>query len=83
MRTDAAAGVRVVHVLTKRSDAFQMHVPDDVLNFTAYAAGTVITEDDTERYVVSHTDEGIVFANRNVKNGLRAGLMVVETAQPE
>ncbi|MES1178241.1 MAG: succinylglutamate desuccinylase [Myxococcales bacterium] len=71
---------RVVHVLTKRSDAFQMHVPDDVLNFTAYPAGTVITEDGSERYAVSHQEERIVFPNRNVKKGLRAGLMVVETA---
>jgi succinylglutamate desuccinylase len=69
---------RVVHVLTKRSDAFQMHVPDDVLNFTAYPAGTVITEDGSERYVVSYPEERIVFPNRNVKNGLRARLMVVE-----
>ena len=71
---------RVVHVLTKRSDAFQMHVPDDVLNFTAYPADAVITEDTGERCVVSHSEERIVFPNRNVKNGLRAGLMVMETS---
>ena len=70
---------RVMHVLTKRSDAFQMHVPDDALNFTAYLAGTVVTEDVSERYVVSHAEGRIVFPNRNMKNGLGAGLMVVET----
>jgi hypothetical protein len=34
-------------------------------------------EDAGERYVVSHSEER---TNRNVKNGVRAGFMVVETS---
>ncbi len=68
----------VVGQLNKQSDAFVLAVGDTMANFTAYPRGTVIAIDRDERYVVSHDEERIVFPNPKVKNGLRAGLMVVE-----
>ncbi|MET0388242.1 MAG: succinylglutamate desuccinylase [Polyangiales bacterium] len=69
---------RVVHVLIKRTDQFRLHVADDVLNFTAFPRGTLIAEDGDQRYVTTHDDERVIFPNKHVKNGLRAGMMVVE-----
>ncbi|WP_018152021.1 succinylglutamate desuccinylase [Leeia oryzae] len=60
-------------------DNFQLHIADDVENFTPFAKGTVLAEDENYQYVVQHEEERIVFPNRTVKPGLRAGLMVVET----
>lgn len=65
--------------IIKHSDDFRMHVASDVENFTPFPAGTVLAEDGEYRYVVSKAVERIVFPNPKVKNGLRAGLMVVET----
>ena len=79
----ADAPMRVFQVageIIKHSDDFHMHVASDVENFTPFVAGTVLAEDGDYRYVVSNTEERIVFPNPKVKNGLRAGLMVVETS---
>lgn len=69
---------RVVGELEKKSEAFDLLVADDVENFTAFPRGTVIARDGAYRYVVAHDEERIVFPNRTVRPGLRAGLMVVE-----
>lgn len=66
----------VVHEILNTGDGFRFHIPDDVANFTLYDPGTVIWEDDTTRYTVGDTPEGIVFPNRKVPVGQRVGLMV-------
>lgn len=69
---------RVVGELAKQSEAFELLVDDAVENFTPYPRGAVIARDGAYRYVVTHDEERIVFPNRSVKPGLRAGMMVVE-----
>jgi len=69
----------VVGQITKRSAAFELCMADDVANFTAFPKDTVLARDGDYRYVVTHDEERIVFPNRTVKPGLRAGLTVVET----
>jgi succinylglutamate desuccinylase len=69
----------VIGQITKRSDAFALHVAADVANFTPFARGTVLAEDGDYRYVVARDEERIVFPNPTVKPGLRAGLLVVDT----
>jgi len=69
---------RVVGELAKSSEAFELLLADDVDNFTAFPRGTLIARDGDYTYVVQHAEERIVFPNRTVKPGLRAGMMVVE-----
>lgn len=71
----------VIGQITKRSDAFELLMADDVSNFTPFAKDTVLARDGDYRYIVTHEEERIVFPNRTVKPGLRAGLTVVETTQ--
>jgi len=70
----------VIGQITKHSDAFELHVAADVPNFTPFARGTLLANDGDYRYVVGHEEERIVFPNPDVKPGLRAGLLVVETS---
>ncbi len=69
----------VIDQITKRSDAFELCMADEVANFTPFTKGAVLARDGDYRYVVTHDEERIVFPNRAVKPGLRAGLTVVET----
>ncbi|RDU97006.1 succinylglutamate desuccinylase [Trinickia dinghuensis] len=69
----------VIGQITKQSDAFELHMADDVANFTPFQKGTVLASDGDYRYAVTHDEERIIFPNRTVKPGLRAGLTVVET----
>ena len=81
-RADAAPMPRVFTVIgqiTKHTDAFELLMADDVANFTPFAKGTVLARDANYCYAVTHAEERIVFPNRTVKPGLRAGLTVVET----
>lgn len=71
----------VIGQITKQSDAFALHMSDDVPNFTPFRKGTVLASDGDYRYAVTHDEERIVFPNRTVKPGLRAGLAVVETTR--
>ncbi len=67
--------------ITKQSDAFELLLEPDVPNFTPYVRGTLLARDGDYRYVVEHAEERIVFPNPNVKPGLRAGLLVVDTTR--
>jgi len=73
----------VVHEIINTGDGFQFHVPDDVANFTEYDPGTVIWEDGTDRYSVGKLPEAIIFPNRQVPIGQRAGLMIRPVRSPD
>ena len=66
----------VVHEILNTGPQFRFHVPDDVANFTEYAPGTVIWEDDDTCYRVGLSPEAIVFPNREVPVGHRVGLLI-------
>ena len=81
---DAAPMPRVFTVIgqiTKHSEAFELFMADDVSNFTPFSKGAVLARDGDYQYTVTHDEERIVFPNRTVKPGLRAGLTVVETTR--
>ncbi len=66
----------VVHEILNTGKNFRFHVPDDVANFTEYPPGTIIWEDDDICYRVEHSPQAIVFPNRDVPVGQRAGLLI-------
>ena len=67
----------VVHrTLEKSSENWTFHVPDDAPNFSEYAPGCLIAEDEGVQYLVGKESEYIVFPNPRVKVGERAGLML-------
>lgn len=67
---------RAKYDLTKHSDAFVLHLADDVENFTALPDGFLIAEDGDTRYVAQGGEERILFPNPKVKPGLRAGIVI-------
>jgi succinylglutamate desuccinylase len=68
--------LRVVHEIINTGEHFRLQVPDDAANFTRYDSGTLIWEDDRTGYRVGSQPEYIVFPNREVPVGQRAGLML-------
>ena len=71
---------KVAQEIIKLSDDFRMSFDRGTQNFTALPAGAVIATDGATVYTVKHAEELVVFPNPDVRNGLRAGLMVVRTA---
>ncbi|MBO3275699.1 succinylglutamate desuccinylase [Pseudomonas schmalbachii] len=62
----------------KHSDHFRLHLDDAVDNFTELAQGYLLAEDiGGTRWVVEELGARIIFPNPRVKNGLRAGILVV------
>ncbi|MCY1182683.1 Succinylglutamate desuccinylase [compost metagenome] len=62
----------------KHSDHFRLHLDDAVDNFTELAQGYLLAEDiGGTRWVVEEQGARIIFPNPRVKNGLRAGILVV------
>ncbi|GAB3266512.1 succinylglutamate desuccinylase [Chitinimonas naiadis] len=68
---------QVSREVVKQTDAFELHLADAVENFTELAQGYLLAEDGESRFVIHESGARIVFPNRKVKNGLRAGLVVV------
>ena len=66
----------MVHEIVNTGADFVLHVPDDVPNFTEYREGALIWTGDGREYRVHGEPQYIVFPNRDVKPGQRAGLMV-------
>jgi succinylglutamate desuccinylase len=74
-------GLRLFNVsreIIKHSDGFRLHLPDDIENFAELAQGYLLAEDLADmRWVVEEAGARIIFPNPGVKNGLRAGLLIV------
>ncbi len=66
----------VHHSIERTSENWKFLVEDDAPNFLEYSPGTVIAQDGDEKYVVGDEPEYIVFPNRHVPVGQRAGLML-------
>ncbi|RMR10973.1 succinylglutamate desuccinylase [Pseudomonas syringae group genomosp. 3] len=68
----------VAREVIKRSDAFTFNLADDVENFSELEKGYVLAEDVSDsRWVVKEEGARIIFPNPKVKNGLRAGIVIV------
>ncbi|HSC82913.1 MAG TPA: succinylglutamate desuccinylase [Pseudomonas sp.] len=65
----------------KHSDAFQLHLPSDIENFSELPLGYLLAEDIAgTRWLVEEEGARIIFPNPKVKNGLRAGILIVPTS---
>lgn len=62
--------------IIKRTQQFKLLIADDIKNFTAFSAGTQLTNDENYSYTTTE-EERIVFPNRKIEVGQRAGLLVV------
>lgn len=71
----------VAREVIKHSDAFQLHLPSDIENFTELEPGFLLAEDIAgTRWLVEEQGTRIIFPNPKVKNGLRAGILIVPTS---
>ncbi|KEZ70919.1 succinylglutamate desuccinylase, partial [Pseudomonas syringae pv. syringae FF5] len=82
-RDDDLEGLQLFSVareVIKRTDAFTFNLADDVENFSPLEKGYVLAEDaGGSRWVVEEEGARIIFPNPKVKNGLRAGILIVPT----
>ncbi|WP_457790220.1 succinylglutamate desuccinylase [Pseudomonas sp. PL-6] len=68
----------VAREIIKHSDSFQLHLPADIENFSELEPGYLLAEDIADtRWVVEEQGARIIFPNPRVKNGLRAGILIV------
>jgi len=71
----------VAREIIKHSDSFLMHLPADIENFSELPKGYLLAEDlANSRWVVEEQGARIIFPNPKVKNGLRAGILVVPSS---
>lgn len=80
-RTQGLDGLQLFAVareIIKHSDSFQLHLPVDIENFSELEPGYLLAEDIADtRWVVEEQGARIIFPNPKVKNGLRAGILIV------
>lgn len=70
----------VAREVIKHSDSFHLHLPADVENFSELEVGYLLAEDIAQtRWVIEEEGARIIFPNPKVKNGLRAGILIVPT----
>lgn len=68
----------VAREIIKHSDAFRLNLPADIENFSELEPGYVLAEDlANTRWVIEEQGARIIFPNPKVKNGLRAGILIV------
>lgn len=81
---DALDGLQLFSVareIIKHSDSFHLHLPADIENFSELSQGYLLAEDLAEtRWIVEEEGARIIFPNPKVKNGLRAGILIVPTS---
>jgi succinylglutamate desuccinylase len=81
--TESLDGLQLFSVsreVIKHSDAFILHLPADVENFSELKKGYLLAEDIAKcRWVIEEEGARIIFPNPKVKNGLRAGILIVPT----
>ncbi|QKE62813.1 succinylglutamate desuccinylase [Aquipseudomonas campi] len=71
----------VAREVIKHSDAFKLNLPGDVENFSELPVGYLLAEDIAgTRWLVEEQGARIIFPNPKVKNGLRAGILIVPTS---
>ena len=70
----------VAREIIKHSDAFRLNLPADIENFSELEVGYVLAEDlANTRWIIEEEGARIIFPNPKVKNGLRAGILIVPT----
>ncbi|MET3454807.1 succinylglutamate desuccinylase [Pseudomonas kilonensis] len=68
----------VAREVIKHSDSFRLNLPADIENFSELEKGYVLAEDIAQtRWVIEEEGARIIFPNPRVKNGLRAGILIV------
>ena len=68
---------RVAREVIKESDAFILHLPSDVENFSELPKGYLLAEDAGKtRWIIEEKGARIIFPNPKVKSGLRAGIII-------
>ncbi|WLH14015.1 succinylglutamate desuccinylase [Pseudomonas hefeiensis] len=68
----------VAREIIKHSDSFRLNLPADIENFSQLGKGYVLAEDIAQtRWVIEEEGARIIFPNPKVKNGLRAGILIV------
>lgn len=71
----------VAREVIKHSDHFRLNLPDDIENFSELPLGSLLAEDSGgRRWTVEENGARIIFPNPKVKNGLRAGILIVPAA---
>ncbi|MNR08240.1 Succinylglutamate desuccinylase [compost metagenome] len=70
----------VAREIIKHSDSFRLNLPADIENFSELEVGYLLAEDIANtRWIIEEEGARIIFPNPKVKNGLRAGILVVPT----
>jgi succinylglutamate desuccinylase len=70
---------QVKQEIIKANEQYQLHLDDDVKNFTSFTKGTLLASDgEDEQYIVENDGEAIVFPNNNVPVGQRVGVLLEE-----
>ena len=73
----------VAREVIKHTDAFIMHLPQDVENFSELPKGYLLAQDTAStRWIIEEEGARIIFPNPKVKNGLRAGMIIEPALMP-
>lgn len=73
---------RVTAEIVRRSERFELLVPDTAPNFTPLQRGQLVARDRLDTVYARHDGECLVFPNPKVALGLRAGLLVAPVEAP-
>ncbi|MFT6732003.1 MAG: succinylglutamate desuccinylase [Polaribacter sp.] len=72
---------QVKQEIIKKNEEFELHVDDDLKNFTAFQKGHLLASDGkNEKYIVENDGEAIVFPNNNVPVGQRVAVLLEEVS---